>query len=241
MLSALASSLRDIDLALFHAINAVCGENLMLDHIAGRLESWQLKGLALMSTFGMLWFRRAKNQTHQRETLVLSLLAVVISLVVARSLADLLPFRPRPMFTSDIGYRPPLFPVETSYEEWSSFPSDTAALVFTLTTGFWLVSRWWGLLWAAFSVLAMTARIYFGVHYPGDVLAGALVGIVVTIALNHEFVRARLAAPVMAVKRQAPAIFYGLLFPYLAEISTAFAFTRSLRHSIFHLFFGFGA
>jgi hypothetical protein len=52
--------------------------------------------------------------------------AIVVSLFVARLFANLLPFRVRPMFTSGIGYRPPLFEMGAYFENWSSFPSDTA-------------------------------------------------------------------------------------------------------------------
>jgi|SRR5579863_4808598 len=241
MIDAFVSYLKDLDLELFQAINAFCGQNLWLDHIANRLDSLQLKGLAFMGTFGALWFQPVEAQGRRRETLVLALLAVVLSLVVARALADLLPFRPRPMFTSGIGYRAPLIELGSYFEDWSSFPSDTAAVVFVQTTGFWLLSRWWGLLWACFAIAAMTARIYFGLHYPADVLVGASIGIGVTIALNNEFMHARIASRIVAMEQRAPAIFYGILLSFIYEISTLFSITRSFRHLILRLFFGLGS
>jgi undecaprenyl-diphosphatase len=87
--------------------------------------------------------------------------------------------------------------------------------------------------------MALTARVYFGLHYPGDMLAGALIGIAITTAINNEFVRQRLAFPMLIFEKQSPAIFYGALFPFLYEVSTLFAFTRSIRHAIVHLLFGF--
>ena len=231
--------LTNLDQTLFHYINSFCGQSLAFDHIANRLESSQLKGLAFCATFGALWFQRAKNQVRQRQTLVLLLVAIVVSLVVARICADLLPFRERPMFRPDIGYQAPLFHQDSYFEDWSSFPSDNAALLFVMTTGFWLVSRWWGLLWLCFSLLALAARIYFGLHYPGDMFAGALIGITITIATNNEFVRRRVALPMLIFEKQAPAVFYGVLFPFLYEVSTLFVFTRSIRHTIIHLLFGF--
>jgi hypothetical protein len=99
-----ATFLTNLDQTLFHYINSFCGQSLALDHIASRLESSQLKGLAFSATFGALWFQRAKLQVRRRETLLLLLVAIVVSLVVARICADLLPFRDRPMFRPDIGY-----------------------------------------------------------------------------------------------------------------------------------------
>ena len=111
-----------------------------------------------------------------------------------------------------------------------------------MTTGFWLLSRWWGLLWACFSlVTAVAARIYFGRHYPGDVVAGALIGIGVMIAVNNEFMHARIASPIVAMEQRAPAIFYALFFPFLYEVTTLFAYTRVIQQAIFHYFFGSGS
>lgn len=238
-MSSVSAYLGDLDLTLFHYINGLCGQYLALDHMANRLESGQLKGLAFSATFGVLWFQRAKDQFRRRETLILMLVAIVLSLVIARICADLLPFRVRPMFVPDIGYQAPLFHLDSYFENWSSFPSDTAALLFVMTTGFLLVSRWWGFAWLCFTAMAISARIYFGLHYLGDVLAGALIGIVITIAINNGFVRQRIARPILIFEKQAPGIFYGLLFPFLYEISTLFAFTRSLRHAVTHLLLGF--
>jgi undecaprenyl-diphosphatase len=60
------------------------------------------------------------------------------------------------------------------------FASSHASNVFALATFFWLLFRqtykgmFWLFVWA--SLVAYT-RIYLGVHYPGDVFAGALIGI----------------------------------------------------------------
>jgi len=231
------SDLKNFDLELFQSINGLCGHNLLVDHLVRSFDSVQLKGLVFLSTFGVLWFRPTEAQARQRETLVLMLFAIVLSVVVARILANLLPFRDRPMFTSGIGYRAPLFQLDSYFENWSSFPSDNAAVVFAITAGFWLLSRWWGLMWACFGIVAMGARVYLGLHYPGDVLVGALIGMGVTTAINTEFMHARIASPIVAVERRLPALFYGLLFPFLYEVSTLFWFARSIYHSILHLFF----
>ena len=238
-MSSVIGYFREFDLTLFHYINSFCGQSLALDHIANRLESGQLKGLLFSATFGALWFHRGKDQFGKRQTLIVLLIAIVLSLILARICADLLPFRVRPMFAADIGYRAPLFHFDSYFEDWSSFPSDTAALMFVMTTGFWLVSRWCGVAWLCFSVLVLSARVYFGLHYPGDIIAGALIAMATTIAINNELVRWRIASPILVFEKRAPAIFYFLLFPFLYEVSTLFAFTRSLRHTVVHLLFGF--
>jgi undecaprenyl-diphosphatase len=239
MIHMFISLLRNIDLTLFHIINGFCGRSAVLDQLVSLLESLHLKGLAFMSTFGLFWFQRSKTLVRQRETLILLLLAVILAVVVARSFADLLPFRTRPMYASGIGFRAPSSESDAVLVDWSSFPSDNAAVLFAMTTGFWLVSRWAGILWACFSLLtSAAARIYFGFHYPSDVTAGALIGICVMLAVNNEFMRSRIVSPVLAVEQQTPGVYYCLFFPFLFELSTLFAYTRFIRHAVFHYFFG---
>ncbi|MGE7606489.1 phosphatase PAP2 family protein [Peribacillus frigoritolerans] len=43
---------------------------------------------------------------------------------------------------------------------------------------FWLFKRGWGFLWGILAVLVGISRIWVGVHYPADVLVGAIISIV---------------------------------------------------------------
>jgi len=63
-----------------------------------------------------------------------------------------------------------------------SFPSDHATVAGAVTIGLFFVDRRLGIV-AAFSALLMAfARVYVGAHYPGDVVAGLLVGASVAAA-----------------------------------------------------------
>jgi undecaprenyl-diphosphatase len=82
----------------------------------------------------------------------------------------------------------------------------------------------------------MVARVYFGIHYPGDILAGGVIGFGVTLVINNEFMRSHVARPVLAMEIRTPAVFYGFLFPFVHEVSTLFGFVRSLRQSVLRFF-----
>ena len=70
----------------------------------------------------------------------------------------------------------------------SSLPSDHAIVAGAVAAGL-LVSarRWGGVALAAAFAMAVT-RVYVGAHYPGDVLAGLVLGAVVAVGLGQIIV-----------------------------------------------------
>jgi membrane-associated phospholipid phosphatase len=57
-----------------------------------------------------------------------------------------------------------------------SFPSDHAVGGFALAFGIWLYDRTLGAALLILATLLALARVIVGTHYPGDVLAGAVIG-----------------------------------------------------------------
>jgi undecaprenyl-diphosphatase len=80
-----------------------------------------------------------------------------------------------------------------SLYSWSSFPSDHATLFIALAVGVFFASRRLGTMAIAYAVLfIMFPRVYLGIHWPTDVLAGAALGMVfaliATIPAYRHFV-----------------------------------------------------
>lgn len=94
-------------------------------------------------------------------------------------------------------------------------------------------------MFGGFAAFAAVARVFLGIHYPSDIVAGALIGIATGVVVNREMVRSRLAAPVLAWEARHPAYFYGLFFLALAEMSGGFPNTRRIAVAIVHLFVGY--
>jgi hypothetical protein len=164
------------------------------------------------------------------------LCSVMISIGIIRLIALLSSFQIRPMYRTDIGCRSPAFDMGShTFEDWNSFPSDTAGMMFALTTGFWFASRACGMIFGVFSILSMLSRVYLGVHCPIDVFVGAIIGVGVSIALEISPVRTVLAAPALRLERRVPGIFYGLLLAALYEMGTLFITVRNIGKAIIHL------
>ncbi len=58
-----------------------------------------------------------------------------------------------------------------------SFPSGHAAFFFALATGVFFYRKWWGVLFYAAALLISFSRVAAGLHWPSDILAGAVIGI----------------------------------------------------------------
>jgi undecaprenyl-diphosphatase len=62
-------------------------------------------------------------------------------------------------------------------ESGSSFPSAHAAWFFALAMTVWYANRKWGWWYFALATVMGIARIYAGVHWPFDIIGGAVIGI----------------------------------------------------------------
>lgn len=104
----------------------------------------------------------------RRPAVPLYVIAAVASADMLATFGKALVHRHRP-FEHQIG------PSERTH----SWPSGHAATAFAgAATLAWLVPRF-RLLWYALAVLIAYSRLYNGVHYPTDVLSGAILGLLV--------------------------------------------------------------
>lgn len=232
--------LTGMDLALFHFINGHAGD-YVLDRLAANIESNHLiKGGIVMILMWYYWFAADDRQAKRRQIIICAVMGALLALVINRTLATFLPFRVRPMYTDGIDFHPLLLTdFHVRLENWSSFPSDNATFFFALSTGIYFLSRPLGVLAGLYSiVIAGVVRIYLGVHYPSDVIAGALLGVVVAAAVNREVVRHPVGRLIDAVIYRAPGLFYAGAFAVTLELALVFddvrdaarSFVRLLKH-----------
>ena len=79
--------------------------------------------------------------------------------------------RTRPYYV--LGYDPVIPPVGDP-----SFPSGHTAASFAAATAIYAIDKRWGIAAYIYAAVMGFSRLYLGVHFPTDVLAGAVVGIV---------------------------------------------------------------
>lgn len=69
----------------------------------------------------------------------------------------------------------------------ASFPSGHTAASFAAATAIYAIHKKWGIAAYIFAAVMGFSRLYLGVHFPTDVLAGAMVGIVMAKVVCNLF------------------------------------------------------
>ena len=166
----------DLDRQLLLWLNSLAGEFAPVDHLARLLASdYLMLGVLCSAAFG-LWFAGPDVATRirfQRATLIA---AASIGLSNAAVWVASLPFeRLRPYEELDSAVNL-LFYQSTD----PSFPSNPVAVAFAGSTAVWLGSRKMGVALLCISAVYALSRVYVGANYPGDVIGGIVIGIMVT-------------------------------------------------------------
>ena len=165
------------DETLFLWINGFVGAAPIVDTAAELAASDYLAPAILAFALIVVWFseRDARVRIRQQVGAFAALSSMGLSGLVV-FIANIFYFRPRPFVDLDINL---LFYEPTD----SSFPANSAAAAFGIAFGIWGVNRNVGRFALGVAGAYGLARVYAGVHYPLDILAGAAIAAGVTFAV----------------------------------------------------------
>ncbi|MFI6638076.1 bifunctional phosphatase PAP2/diacylglycerol kinase family protein [Streptomyces sp. NPDC050504] len=163
-------------------------DNALFDRVATR--HWPggdalLPRLSRAADHGVLWFGTAAGiaalgrTRRSRRAAVRGAASLAVASAVINTLGKRTVRRPRPLRDAV-----PLMRQLRRQPFTSSFPSGHSASAAAFATGVALESRAWGAAVAPLAVAVAVSRVYTGVHYPGDVLAGAALGVGAAFAVR---------------------------------------------------------
>jgi undecaprenyl-diphosphatase len=133
-------------------------------------------------------FLAARGAAHAawRRAAVAAVLSAGVALAVGKVISELVD-RARPFVA-----HPESVHLFSGHSADPGFPSDHATAAFAIAVAIFLRKRSWGLVALVAAAVLSIGRVAIGVHYPSDVLAGAMLGAAAALALWAPPVRRRI-------------------------------------------------
>jgi membrane-associated phospholipid phosphatase len=173
-----------MDYTIDHALNHAIRQHPLLISIIAGFANWGVLAFGIAAC--AIWLLNPPRQPGiWRRATAAGLSAAAVGLLANQAIAQVW-HRPRPYQDHPLGILPLLSP---SHDP--SFPSDHATAAFAIAFGILFVTRRPGWLFLAWATLIAASRVLAGMHYPTDVIAGAVVG------LGAGYFTARIAMPLL--------------------------------------------
>ena len=164
-----------LDLSLFRDINGLAGHRVWLDALGIFAARWLIFVIAAAAAWPLLVSlvrRESRREVRQARRLAFAALLATIMSFGFNWIVSLIRFRHRPFAVlPDVHL---LVPTPLTAH---SFPSSHSAIAFALAFAVLLARRSYGLALLVLAVGVAFGRVFVGVHYPLDVVAGIFVGL----------------------------------------------------------------
>ena len=159
----------------FNLIFGFAGKSPLLDVVGIFFATYFAYLLGLIFVALLLAQKDWRRRLH---LIFFSALSLLVSDGIIKELLNYFFYRPRPFVALQIT------PLITHAAD-ASFPSGHATFFFTVATliFFW-INRRWGVWFFIAAIIMGVARVFVGVHYPLDILAGAAIGFISPLLLK---------------------------------------------------------
>jgi undecaprenyl-diphosphatase len=224
----------NLDYAISSFLNSFVGRSPALDEILIRLMGGtsMLSGAMYLSVIWFLWFKN--TDARDRVRLLIGVAIAVAAALLSRAIQFSLPFHARPLYNGALNLKWASQIPPGTLSHWSSFPSDHATICFGLATVIFLRYRKIGALAFVWTAILCACRVALGLHYPGDIAAGAALGII-AVALSERIpVTVRASALLSRISRQHQAAFYFVAFFMSYELSVFYTDFQTIVHILIH-------
>jgi undecaprenyl-diphosphatase len=166
----------NIDLIIFNAINVLARKYEWLDTPVIFLAENSEYILAIFLVMILIY----NLKKYWKMVLEAIIVAIVTRFVIAEIIRKIW-FRPRPFVSHQVNQLINYNSLE------ASFPSGHACFYFAFSTIIYFYNKRLGIAFYIFSLLIVFSRVFVGIHWPSDILAGAVIGIIMGIILNKLF------------------------------------------------------
>ncbi|HUO75803.1 MAG TPA: phosphatase PAP2 family protein [Candidatus Paceibacterota bacterium] len=157
-----------MDLSIFDALNMFAGHGIWTDRLIVFFGSYLQYVIGLVFVIAVLW------PVRRYRLAIAAIASALVARLGVKTAVVLFVHRARPYVALE-GIKNVLGP--QLGEEFQSFPSGHAVFFFALAMAAYLYDRrlgWW--LFAGATIMGV-ARVIGGIHWPSDILGGAVIGI----------------------------------------------------------------
>lgn len=165
------------DKNLFLFINNFTGKVPILDYVVKLVVNEYFVPVTLALVILYIWFKKYEVVIGERRVLVIAAFSVGLVNIIIQ-ISNVFIIRARPFDTLDVNvlfYRP----------TDPSFPSNAAAVGFALAVSIFLVNKKLGVIAVLLASFYGFSRVYAGVHFPGDVMVGAIIGVASVLFVSY--------------------------------------------------------
>lgn len=171
-----------LDLKLFYFFNNLAGQSRIFDGLVVFLATYLQ--YFLVAAFLLLLFFSVYTKRDKLYIFWITIISIIVARFGVTELIRFFIHRPRPLLTlqaHQLLYESQWF---YSDKEWS-FPSGHSAFFFAMATAIYLYNKKWGIWFFVAAILMNISRIIAGVHYPSDILGGAIIGILTAYVVYY--------------------------------------------------------
>ncbi|QIW21074.1 undecaprenyl-diphosphatase [Bacillus thuringiensis] len=169
---------KELDYKCFNFINNKVQQYPLIDNVMIIFAEYVQYAFALLII--LLWI---KNKTNFRAMVFQSIFAITFAYCINR-IIELFIYRERPFISHNIKQL-------VDHAANSSFPSDHATAAIVIATTLWLSAYHSKYIWFLLALGVAFSRVWVGVHYPLDVIAGIVHGILIALFTRYVVFRIR--------------------------------------------------
>jgi len=163
-----------IDVKIFYFFNNLADRGLILDQLF-IFFGYYFPYFLTVAFLLLLFSKQFKG--NKTKVFFTALISVILSRFVITEIIRFLYCRPRPFMA---------YAVNRLVEDTNcSFPSGHAAFFFALAMAIYFYDKKWGAWFFVVAILIALARVIAGVHYPADILVGAVIGVLSAYAVFY--------------------------------------------------------